>query len=709
MAIRSLYLGRLGVPTLIGPAVEAVGDTIQSDDSGVALARRRPRMFTLQVPLYGIEADAYTAGPRMRRQMRAMIQNEQLRLGGLYFQWTVDPDMDGWLVPGGGQITDQDLGGITLGSWRLELDSALRVATLRTHRPARRVELYDRILNTTPRDYRGMVLCTDFASLRGSVSVGSGSGGPYWSNGQPTFLPVHANDGLGQYRTPVVLYARTGIDGTGWFAVGMQHAQVVNFEHTEPDMRKGDVVIWDRQGVTAPVQTLAGDTNPQDPVNGYGWEEVYGPDQPLTTADCVVVANSLCRVRYVGATNSFAVDQYQAGVGYVEQGRVTIWESAALDAYAQHINTGLILGNNSAIATVLEYSFERAVIRISSLGPHCRIDTIITLQRGWLGPRFEAYAACFDGTTTTPGAQLRYTPNQIGVLALAEAGPAAGQVFMGGDPLFGWAQSPGATFATLGEPWVYIQNRAYVAALPGVVVSTPQSLARSPSYVDNTAYGGGNRPSTAVSARFGETQVGGQAVYGYVHMQLAFTAWADNAAWLGEFDAVTYVTANAGITHPSDAGNNPVAATVIQSTNTASGTTAFLTAALAAAQVPFGRYAIFARVRVASSGAGAADGLTCVGGFTGSLIADGAATRTSSTSYTWLYLGESVHANAADTLSFQLYRQTGAQATPKFMLDQLLLVPVERRIAGNVTHDGARDLGGLVLYDAQAVPTYVER
>lgn len=704
--VRDLRLGRLRLVTLTDQIAESIGDELDVDEGGVAIAKRRPRKFSFVIPINGAtDPNPYQLAQRLRRQVRAAMENATYRDGALYMAFTPDPELNGWMSVGSGQIQYKD-GGVTFGEYQLELDTAFRIGSLRTHRPARRVELYDRTLPTTFRDARSTITGTDFAALRGTGT------GPYLATGQPTFLPVGAADPLATAafnysRALVTAQARAGIDGAGSFVSGLQHGNVVSYEQAENRQNVGDVVIWDRRGIAPTVPpaltnlvpnpsfetdltgwaasgavlnpgatitrttaqayvgsasmkvvttaavayegagiTLGGtfragvaytlsvylkgaaggealqlilsdsfsDTassavnvtnawarytltwtpsadrttayaiirttgalaetvivdavmvtpasaavaygdgdqpgwvwngTPQnststlatdaDPQANYGWEEVYGPDQPLTANDCVVVGNGLCRIRYVAATTSLAVDTYVAGTGYVEQGRVTIWDSVAQDAYTQQ--TQPVAANSGAYGTVIEYTPERAVIRLSTYRSPTdatfRIDTYVTLQRGWTGPRIEAYAT--SSATTTPGVQLRWTPNTPAAMVLT--GPT-------GSLLTPWAPvATGPTFQSVGEPWVLQSPASSSLGSQGYAIVSIQSLARYPTYTDSAAYGDNvNRNSVAVAARYGEAQTA-TGVYGYVSLHLGFPIAGANG---------TFAASNAAGTGPQD-------------------------------------------------------------------------------------------------------------------------------------------------------------
>ncbi len=1050
--VRDVRLGRLLLARLPDNLQEAVGDMLTADDGGVAVARRRPRQFTFVFPLHGLSADPggpFAAGARMRRQMRSMVENAELREAGLYFAYTQDPELNGWISIGGGQISYvADQGGAQTGSFQLELDSAFKRGSQRTHRDARRVEHWDLRLSTVERDYRGVVFGTDFSGL------------PVL---QLTFLPVGVRDALGPYRTPVLLNPWVGLDGAGMVAQGVAHAAVVSFEQAETDQRKGDVVILDRQGLTAwpppvgsqgaiytnlvpnpsfelpgtagstpmgwgwasayftnPVTSITevattsargqigsfmgrlqtpgsaalegmdcgvlplpaqgafkagrtymvrcvmsnnGGTNPvmqvflgaasadsatglgvapsgttpqttyalwtpsqdettvyagirtssqvaadvfidqfhvvdvtgvanpqttvlyfdgslpnyvwngqpnaspsmgpyglvnlagnpnletgitgyQPSVNGpitsgaatatsdlttfhsgsasmkvvtgatgtqgvayamtpgsissgflpgqpytmavwlkaasgtptvaiamednfvgngiatqncvlstswqrfsvawtptawsansylyiytqgaaatfniddvivspgaatpvyfdgdspgagwtatrgnsasyrpddnqatYGYEEIYGPDQPLTGNDAPLLQNGHCRVRFVSA-GVLAVDVAQVGGGWGEQGRVTVWDSLSASAYTQHAYA--IAGNNGALATVMEYTAERAVLRFSTLEsstvPQYRIDTYVTLQRGWSGPRFEAYI----NPSNPYGCRLMFTPNYLASMYVGTGagGPAVGP---SDDALTAPGETPNVgTFAALTEPWFYVQP---IVAGPGVLGTTIVSVvsaAHVSAHSGNEAYGGANRESYGVAARYNEVQASG--LYGYASMRLGFNRPGPGSVIAG---AMNLGPQGVAVT---DAGSTNTR--VVQVATSGTGVVNFG----AVTDGPLGTYGFWARMRAAAGTTYVVNGgFNNTGGATATVVGNAA--------YAWFYMGQSVHATVNEGIFISAgLPPVGAGA---LYVDRVVLVPTERRQAASPTFDGARDLGASSLLDSRAIP-----
>jgi len=675
LVVRDVRLGRLLLARLPENLQEAVGDVLSADDGGVAVARRRPRQFTFVFPLHGLSADPggpFAAGARMRRQMRSMVENAELREAGLYFAYSQDPELNGWISIGGGQISYvADQGGVQTGSFQLELDSAFKRGAQRTHRDARRVEHWDLRLSTVERDYRGVIFGTDFSGL------------PVL---QLTFLPVGVGDPLGPYRTPVSLNPRAGIDGVGLIAQGLSHASVVSFEQAEVDQRKGDVVIWNRWGFTAPAYGQAGDTNPQDPAVGYGWEEVYGPDHPLTAGDLPVIANGLCRVRYVPATNALAVDAFVAGQGYVEQGRLTIWDSTVQDVYTQHT---VPVSQGGPAGTVMEWTPERAVIRLTSQrtagDQTARTDTYVSLQRGWLGPRVECY--CVAPGFPQAGCQVRWTPNTTGNVLRSPPIYNSPAISSSDDPLFGWADPTGTAMRTIGEPWTFVQP--VLPTLLGAALVSIQAAARLPASIDSAAYGGTARYGVAIAARYGEAQnqvpTGYGAIYGYASLRLGFPATGTDVV----ADAKNHQQAGTTATTVPDAG--AISGSAVNDTQTA-GT---FYSVILPFRVPPGKYAVWVRARVTTAG----DTLSVFATVEGT---NSPIPTTTSATYVWLALGEIATAMGAAP-AITVWR-SGGTGTTGVNVDRVVLTATERRQPAALAYDGARDLAASSLLDSRAIP-----
>src|SRR5207342_3141425 len=102
---------------------------------------------------------------------------------------------------------------------------------------ARRVELWDRRLSSTPRDYLSTRFSTDFAS---QSPLGL------------THLPAGASDIAGYNRQPASWVTRQTADGLVYIVPNRTHGEVVTFEWDENALGQSDVVVWDRRGVITP-------------------------------------------------------------------------------------------------------------------------------------------------------------------------------------------------------------------------------------------------------------------------------------------------------------------------------------------------------------------------------------------------------------------------------------------------------------------------
>ena len=251
-----MVVGRLGLPSVEAPIAELLGSEVTTTGDSTAVGQRRVKGFTLALPVHGGsgDADPYATGMRMRRQLRAMIQNAPYRLAGIFCRFWFDPERDGWMVIGTGTLSDQDAGGITLGEFLFTIDNAYRVAGINTHREGYRVDLTDMRLATSPIDYFGQVLATTgFASLT-AIALLPLPTGAY----DPTVLdgPVGAT------------VTRTGLGGPMLVVVNQSllvqpiigaqltpSGAVVSWERPETSFGLGDVIAYDRRGFLGPFGT----------------------------------------------------------------------------------------------------------------------------------------------------------------------------------------------------------------------------------------------------------------------------------------------------------------------------------------------------------------------------------------------------------------------------------------------------------------------
>ncbi len=430
----------------------------------------------------GLTSWADTAGhrARLRRQLRALVNNLPCRSEGLYIEWSEDPELSGWYVPGQLAIA---LDGTNLAAavYRFTGEWAL-VGRRRTHRRAVAATVRDLRDPTTPRDHRRIVYSDDFAGMT-PVAL--------------TWLPSAASDltTAGATNLPVT-DPRTGHGASALQAViGAADLAVVSFEQPEATRNRGDVVAYDRRGtITAPT------TGPD-----AGWEEMYGPDWPLTPGDVPVLDNSLTRVRWDAATGTpgFRFDRWQTSA-WAEVGKVLI----------QRIGDSTAFCDTLVSAQLVEWTPDRAVVAVVlrvAADPQSRESVYVTVQRGWVGPRVEVYPSPDSGGTA--GAAIHV------YRAVGPSGTDTGNKYDGslqtatGSPSF----TPGAVGAASfsGENWMVMRR----SGQPAVCVAVVQEAAAGRVESGTAAYGA-TRNGLSV----------GHATAGYISAHLGVNAASDAAA-----------------------------------------------------------------------------------------------------------------------------------------------------------------------------------
>lgn len=351
-SLRLVSLGPLTLPTIKGDVTETLGDQLETVGAGVVPGERRPRPRTLHLPIRGdmLNTDRRDAGLRLRRQVRALLENATARLQGLYLAWSVDPELNGVLLVGGGDLKYVNAG-ITFADFELELTDCYVIANRRTHRPARRIIRFDRRAADVARDYRGTVYGTDFAAVTATARH---------------YLGVGVTDVVvGSTSAPATLGTITASDGILSYVDGLTDGEVIHFEQAEGDQLTAIVRAYDSHGTVVEAD----------------WEPVYGPDQPLAGAP--LLHNGVCR----------AVVDVGAGQINVQGWSGTAWMT---DATISHP-----AGAASFVASVVEWTTERAVLLVTSLlSAGVRGEMYVTLQRGWSGPRAELYARNAAGSAT---------------------------------------------------------------------------------------------------------------------------------------------------------------------------------------------------------------------------------------------------------------------------------------------------------------------
>lgn len=428
------------------------------------------------------------------------------------------------------------------------------------------------------------------------------------------------------------------------------------------------VATFDR--VLSGAEMLAVAAATQNPLDAdpeqTGWEEVYGPDQAQPAAR-LIIANGHTRVRFNPATAAFAVDAFvEERGGWMEEGRVTVLhdDAGAIRQHAQLVSS-----------QVQEWTPDRGVLRFTLTVPvtvagrtgSSRMDVYVTLQRGWTGPRFEAYAS-----TWVPGAKygvrIRWTPR------LPPAGLAVGTIAV---PTFAiypgaWAHEFNFT-SPVAQGWgAYLGNRPqYLAVM--------RQATKLRNLIDSIAYGGTDRPSTDVAADHGT------AVAGYASLHMGFGPRTPS------FLASDIRAMGGTATELGDATHG----TAVQDTQTTEGAT--LLRPLAAWSRP-GEYRAWVIARVTDTGATGSLRALFAGGAGGQT----AIATVTSTAWTLVPLG--TFARPEEVTSFQV-RAWRSGGTGAVQLARVFLLPTRQAVA----LDGANDFVELTRFDARSVPELVAR
>lgn len=440
-AVPEGYTVRLGPLEFITPAdtvSESVGDGLDAVGAALVPTERKPRPLKLKLPVrgYHLEADAAEAGRRLRRQVRELLENSRWRLSGFYFTWDADPDLDGWLMIGGGDLGETDPG-ITFGEFDLDLSDVFIVGRPGTHRPGRRLILGDRRGGLVARDTRRMLYSTDFASQAiplaplvlpgdirsimrsGNQAISLSIGGPYHGDRRLWYSAAVTDGDIVSYMPDA-----DTITGRGRF-LDLDEA--------------GAVRVWDLSAATEYPPLPASYTPERDtnPHIYWGWERVLGD---VLTADApLAVDNGVCRLIWLGPddTEGLAIEYWDEDLGHYDRvGRVL---------HASDVRE----------ARVVEATPERAVLEWRD-GPKAMRAI---LQRGWWGPRLESYDdsgayavleyAPITGGTVSTAAQ---TPSWVRLVTSNGAGQkgtlwaqGAADEIVGTSPVY-VAPAPGATF-----------------------------------------------------------------------------------------------------------------------------------------------------------------------------------------------------------------------------------------------------------------------
>lgn len=653
LTIADFKLGRMVFPTIYEGFKEAVGDTLDTVGAGLAAGERKPRSFPLTIPVRASshELDPYADGDRMRRQVRSLMDNARLRLGGLYMEVAFDAEQNGWMLIGGGDLEYAE-GGVTLADYKLTLNDAYRVGQRRTHRRALRIEARDRRLSTTPRDTERLVYSTGFAASLAVVQVALPHG--------VTDVLSRAPGGVSQ--APA---AETVDGGSVTLVKGVIHGDVVSYEQPEEDMDLGDVLVFDRRGVTNPVGLMAA----KDPQVDYGWEEVYGQNYPLTEGDVPVLQNGLCRVRYLvqGSSSVFAVDQFSGGI-WVERQRI---------APLLYIGATARYGVTFLSAQVREWTPERAVVLCRfATNESTPFDCYLTLHRGWSGPRVETYVRPAGYSNEYQAAVIAMPAPNFGFAITSSKGARASSE--------SWSET--LTFGESDEPWFALSQLESGTSRLSYAINVPSSVVLRGT--DSTLFG-----ATRKGFSVGGTKTGGGTEALKLRTGYASLEVRQGATGSAVFEAETYrnVSGTTSETSVAEAsGGKAVQDTQAAATNRtvyepAGGTALGLTSG--------STYAVFVRARAVTAGGTAS--------IKAEISTASATKTTTSNTFTWIYMGTITKSSASARFAIWAWRSAG---TGNVEVDRVVVVPHTM-----ADQEGAGDVGAQSLYDSRAISELVAR
>lgn len=703
-----VQLGRIKLPALIAPK-DTYGDGLEAVGAVLVAAERKPRPLDLELHLYGNagEADPKVVGDRLRRQLQGLLENARARLQGLWLTFEADPMLDSLLLLGGGELAIDDPS-LVLGDFTLSLTDVYRVAKAQTHREARRLDLLNLRLATTPRDYKGSRFGTSWTTFTKTAPA--------------IALPSSVTDvALGGDLRPSA-GARPSLHGPDVPLVRTDlltpiNGAVLSFERAAASRGPSDVIAWDRRGilpsgapsvagaggsapagVAVPAYSAAGD---RAPASVYGWEEVYGPAHPLyNPLDPPVLENGVARVRYV-ATDSVGfggvlVETYSGGAGgYVP---VTLIQPAA--------GAGLL--GTIINAALVEWTPERAVVRLNVKGStaatsSARAEVYVTLERGWTGPKIELYlsagpvgsaplAAALTANRVKSYASNNHPLGDGNLVAIPNA--AGAQAFASDEAL-----TNNVNLGTLndGEPWLYFMPTGAAAGSYGLAIAPLEPPGTITSVAGVFAYVGGpggffDSVRIAAPAPAGTSSyVGARYGVGPVGVMLEAEAY-QNAS------GTTAIAADATATGGQAVSDSQAAATAK--------TVNLTTAQANALGLTAGVYRLFARVRAAVAGATVTARRNDVDAVPASLT---------STAYGWLDLGDVRPGTGlgVDSIDAKVYRSAG---TGLVYIDRLALVPAELFSpaadfvgAQTGTRNGGRELAAENVNQIRTTPTVVSR
>lgn len=423
--IRDLQIGRIRLPTITDDIKESIGDKFDVVGASVVPGEPEARPFTFSTPIYGEAADGVSQdliADRIRRQLRSLIDNPIAGRLPLYMQFDVDHELDGWLLIGAADL-EYDSGGAWFSEYKLTLTDAYKVANRRSHYQGVQITNNDLRLGTFPRDFLRTVYSTDFATLAivGSPVVGIPGGTKYFTNtGRPMrSFPTNYNI-VGAQPVPIITTQDFNFGALSGYGDGMFMAWEDAPTADALSLLTGEVLVLDRRGLPAPIFTAAGDADQQ---GVYGWEEVYGPNYPLTPNDAPVLSNGRCRVQWVAATQALTIETITLpNLRFEEVARVNF----PVDPFnggtaSQNVMTS---GGAAGFAKVVAYTPYSATICITLTGNENpvgsvalddgeRLDVYVTLRHGWEGPKIECYRHTRSATSGRR-AGMRIALNQTG-------------------------------------------------------------------------------------------------------------------------------------------------------------------------------------------------------------------------------------------------------------------------------------------------------
>lgn len=449
---RDLQLGPLRFAAPLGEVGEAIGDGLEAVGAALVAAERRPRPVKLRLPVRGVARDdPMPEGQRLRRQLRQVMNNAKMRLQGLFLYWTLDPDMDSWLMVGQGELPEASRG-IGFAEWDLELSDVYLVGRPGTHRPGRRLALADRRSALVPRDTRRTLYSADFASTPALA--------------EPMVLPGDIQM-VARSSRETVPFPEPGLEDEAghllWNTYEAEDGEVYTYDPTSGERNAyleldeiGCVRIWDTSydevlGREPGEYTLPGD---KDPADIYKWERVFG--DLLHATPRLAIENGAVRIVSVPDINALSIERWKEEQGYVRVALIAV--------------EGPLRGR------VIEYTPERGVIELTDGSRAIRV----VLQRGWWGPRLEKYvgsavAPSLSVTIGSAAKTLTRTPD--GTLAWV-------QKLKGGttgEPSLLWAQG------TNDESWAIATHTATVKRATGKGVIVAQLMLEPASLAEGAA------------------------------------------------------------------------------------------------------------------------------------------------------------------------------------------------------------------------------